>query len=39
MAIEAGKYDLSLLLAFRIARAFGKNLKDVFIFECEQLAS
>jgi putative transcriptional regulator len=33
MAIEAGKYDPSLLLAFRIARAFGKNVEDVFIFD------
>jgi putative transcriptional regulator len=39
MAIEAGKYDPSLLLAFRIARAFGKNVEDVFIFDSEQLAS
>jgi putative transcriptional regulator len=37
MAIEAGKYDPSLLLAFRIARAFGKGVEDVFIFEGEQL--
>ena len=35
MAIEAGKYDPSLLLAFRIARAFGKNVEDVFIFDGE----
>lgn len=33
MAIEGGKYDPSLLLAFRIARAFGKNVEDVFIFD------
>ena len=39
MAIEAGKYDPSLLLAFRIARAFGKGVEDVFIFEGEQLPS
>jgi putative transcriptional regulator len=39
MAIEAGKYDPSLLLAFRIARAFGKGVEDVFIFDSEQLAS
>ncbi len=39
MAIEAGKYDPSLLLAFRIARAFGKNVEEVFIFDGEQLAS
>ena len=39
MAIEAGKYDPSLLLAFRIARAFGKNVEDVFVFDGEQPAS
>jgi putative transcriptional regulator len=39
MAIEAGKYDPSLLLAFRIARAFGKNVEEVFIFDGEVLAS
>jgi len=33
MAIEAGRYEPSLLLAFRIARAFGKNVEDVFIFD------
>lgn len=38
MAIEAGKYDPSLLLAFRIARAFGKTVEDVFIFDGGQLA-
>jgi DNA-binding XRE family transcriptional regulator len=27
------------LLAFRIARAFGKNIEDVFIFDGEQLPS
>jgi len=26
------------LLAFRIARAFGKNLEDVFIFDSELVA-
>lgn len=32
IAIEAGKYSLSLELAFRIARTFGKPLEDVFIY-------
>lgn len=32
MAIEAGKYDPSLLLAFRIARAFGRGVEDVFLY-------
>ena len=29
-AIETGKYDPSLPLAFRIARLFGKRIDDVF---------
>ena len=29
-AIETGKYDPSLPLAFRIARLFGKRIEDVF---------
>ncbi|MBP1622060.1 MAG: transcriptional regulator [Acidobacteria bacterium] len=30
MALEAGKYFPSLLLAFRIARAFGVSVEQVF---------
>lgn len=30
MALEAGKYYPSLLLAFRIARAFGVSIEQVF---------
>jgi len=30
IAIEAGKYAPSLELAFRIARAFGKHIEEVF---------
>jgi putative transcriptional regulator len=29
-AIEKGKYDPSLPLAFRIARLFGRSIEDVF---------
>lgn len=29
-AIETGKYDPSLPLAFRIARVFGTTIEDVF---------
>lgn len=32
MALEADKYLPSLLLAFRIAQAFGVRLEDVFEF-------
>ena len=30
-ALETGKYDPSLPLAFRIARLFGKRIEQVFI--------
>ena len=29
-AIETGKYDPSLPLAFRIARLFGQTIEDIF---------
>lgn len=29
-ALETGKYDPSLPLAFRIARLFGQSLEDIF---------
>jgi putative transcriptional regulator len=29
-ALEAGRYDPSLPLAFRIARLFGRHIEDVF---------
>lgn len=35
IAIEAGKYAPSLKLAFRIARAFGLGVEDVFRFDPE----
>ncbi len=33
IAIEKGKYDPSLRLAFKIARFFGVKIEDVFIYE------
>ena len=33
IAIEAGKYSPSLSLAFKIARAFGLKIEDVFQYE------
>ncbi|MDG3004611.1 helix-turn-helix transcriptional regulator [Paludisphaera mucosa] len=33
IALEAGKYTPSLLLAFRLARAFGKGVEEVFGYE------
>ena len=32
-AIETGKYDPSLPLAFKIARAFGKSVEEVFLYQ------
>ena len=32
-AIETGKYDPSLPLAFRIAREFGELIESIFLFE------
>jgi len=34
-ALETGKYDPSLPLAFRIARLFGVRIEDVFSPEAE----
>ena len=33
VAVENGKYDPALPLAFRIARAFGKNIEEVFLWD------
>jgi putative transcriptional regulator len=33
IALEAGKYAPSLLLAFRIAKAFGVKVEDVFQYD------
>jgi len=33
LAIEKGKYDPSLDLAFKIARRFGVNINDVFTYD------
>ncbi len=33
VAIENGKYDPALGLAFKIARAFRKNIEEVFLWE------
>jgi putative transcriptional regulator len=36
-AIEAGKYSPSLTLAFRIAKALGVRIEEVFQFESEDI--
>jgi len=33
IALEAGKYTPSLALAFRLARAFGRGVEDVFQYD------
>jgi putative transcriptional regulator len=33
IAVENGKYDPALPLAFRLARAFGRNVEEVFVWE------
>lgn len=35
-AIEVGKYDPSLPLAFKIARVFGGRIEDVFVDETDE---
>ncbi len=35
-ALETGKYDPSLPLAFRIARLFGQSIERIFLFEDAQ---
>ena len=37
MALEAGKYFPSLLLAFRIARVFGEPIEQVFEYNAAEL--
>ena len=37
IAIEAGKYAPSLSLAFKLARAFGVSIEDVFQFDYEEI--
>jgi putative transcriptional regulator len=34
-AIETGKYDPSLPLAFKIARVFDKKIEDIFSYEAD----
>ena len=35
IAIEAGKYSPSLTLAFKIARAFGVSVEEVFEYDAQ----
>ena len=38
-AVETGKYDPSLPLAFKIARVFGKTVEEVFLYDQSQVAT
>ena len=35
ISLENGKYNASLMLAYEIAKYFGKTIEEVFIFEEE----
>ena len=35
-ALENGRYNPSILLAFKIARYFGLSIEDIFLFEEEE---
>jgi len=36
ISLEKGRYNPSILLAFRIARYFGMPIEDIFIYEEEE---
>ena len=36
ISLESGKYNPSILLAHAVARLFGAQIEDVFIFEEEE---
>jgi putative transcriptional regulator len=36
-AVETGKYDPSLPLAFKLARIFGMAIEDIFKFDADEL--
>lgn len=36
ISLESGKYNPSILLAHAIARLFGAQIEDIFLFEEEQ---
>ncbi len=37
-SLENGRYNPSILLAYKIARYFGLTIEEVFLFEEEELA-
>lgn len=37
ISLENGKYNPSILLAYAIARLFGTQIEDIFLFEEEEV--
>ncbi len=37
ISLECGKYNASLMLAYRLAKFFGVSIEELFIFEEEQV--
>lgn len=35
ISLEKGKYNPSIVLAFKIARFFGKNIEEIFLYDPE----
>ena len=35
-SLENGRYNPSIVLAFKVARYFGMNIEEIFIYEEEQ---
>lgn len=35
ISIEAGKFNPSVVLAFKLSRLFGKSIEEIFIYEGE----
>jgi len=36
ISIEKGKYNPSIILAFKIAKHYGKSIEEIFIYEEEK---
>lgn len=36
ISIEKGKYNPSIMLAFKIAKHYGKSIEEIFIYEEEK---
>lgn len=37
-SLENGRYNPSIMLAYKIAKYFGKTIEEIFIFEEEELS-